>query len=186
MVCGLARFAVWESTLQDQLSIRLPKSQWDSGYLIIWSPESRSAHETDRPRDQESPKWDDKLLIIDVHELTRTMPEPNAYQPEAVQEPNGEAQSHIDFGTPARGSTAALSSHSFTLPDEEEEEGIISLDSIYANRGKSPDVAHWDDEADALNTVSPLIVSLDLASALLNYTIKIRWKMRSPRLSPRS
>jgi len=152
MICGLARFAVCESTLQDQLSIRLPKSQWDPGCLIIWSPESRSAHGVDSSRGQESPKWEDKLLVIDVHELVQTMPKPKTCQPEVARESNGKAQLHANFGTPTMGSTAILSSHSLVL-SEEDEEGVVPLDSMYANRGESPDVALENNAAVASNTV---------------------------------
>jgi hypothetical protein len=179
MICGLARFSVWESTLEDQLSIRLPKSQWDSGTLIVWSPESRSAHRIDHPGDKESPKWEDKLLIIGVHELVQTMPEPEAFQPQLARESNGEAPLHLDLETPARASTAGILSHSLPLL-EEDEEGVMPLNSPYANRAKSPDVPDWGNVEDALNTVSPPIVPCDPVSVLLSHTIKIRWKICPP------
>jgi hypothetical protein len=175
MICGLARFAVWESTLQDQLSIRLPKSQWNSGSLIIWSPESRSAHGFDSPGDQEAPKWSDKLLIIDSHELVQTMPEPETYQHEAAIVLSGEAQENFDFET-----QAGLSSLSLSLPEEDEEgeEGMVPLHLMYANRGESPEVIRGNNAAVASDTVgSP---TRDLMLAHLTDSIESRYKRRAP------
>jgi hypothetical protein len=156
MICGLARFAVWESALQDQLSIRLPKSQWDSGRLIIWSPESRSTHGIYDPGSQDSLKWNDNLLMIDIQELLETMPEPPTHEIKDPRYLNGLAQPH-DFETPARGSIAALSSHSLRTP-EECEDGIVALDSININCGDSPGIAHEPEETDTFDVVSSPIV----------------------------